>query len=456
MSLSGLTFDIYEASEAEAPDRIDFLTSTQGREVEPGDVDLFTYTWVVAGDVVDAEFVYRGERKVHQYTLTYTSPTEGTFEYQEIKRGRLEERKTGIFKSSEVTEVLSAFARGTYDGVLEDDDSPDDEDDFDGRASLKVSKSGAFSASIETDDHQRVRARGRFDGRGEYDGSLRLRDGTEIELELELEAIPTGHKVVGTVRVDGEPVALEGDQRVYHPRRNPAPQAGRYTMVVTDSLGDIAAPSMGDGWAVISVGPNGRARIAGVLGDLSRWSTSTSLRQDGDLTLMVDLYRKTGSIRGRLEFKEIPDVSDLNGLLHWTRPAGVGFPRRNPNFQDGFDVDREAVGSAYSRPAKGEAAITVTDVEANMNIELSGGPFITPLTFDATLTDRNRLEIDPSENTRLKMNSRTGNFGGLFFDNSGEKRVKRRISGVFLQKQNNAAGVVSGDPDTGRIFVLPN
>jgi hypothetical protein len=54
------------------------------------------------------------------------------------------------------------------------------------------------------------------------------------------------------------------------------------------------------------------------------------------------------------------------------------------------------------------------------------------------------------------MNSRTGNFGGLFFDNSGEKRVKRRISGVFLQKQNNAAGVVSGDPDTGRIFVLPN
>lgn len=340
---------------------------------------------------------------------------------------------------------------GRYSGTLTDT-SAEESDDFDGLAAFRVNSRMRFSGTMTTLSN-RLRARGSFDEDGNYTKDFTLRDDTAVSYNFSLVATDTGQKIVGTVNVGETEYQLDTEQSIFN-RANPAEAAGGYTLVITGD--DKSEIDMGDGWATIRVNKNGGVRLSGQLGDLSKFAAKTSLQQDGDIVIVRPLYRKTGSIGGRLQFQDVTDVSDLNGVLNWTRPAEFAFPRRSPNYQEGFDIERLAVGSSYTRPSRGETALDVADVEegeTNLSIELSDSSGVDPITVNGVLNTRNRIVIDKELGTRAKLNARSGRINGLYKDSSGETTVRKRFSGVILQKQNNGSGLVTGETVTGNLFI---
>ncbi|MCB1234701.1 MAG: hypothetical protein KDM91_06490 [Verrucomicrobiae bacterium] len=450
-SLNGVTIETFEAVEIETPERLDFLTGTRGREVEPGDVDPFVYTYQVTGaDTASAVLTFKTNIKWDEYDFTFLTDTSGTYVQRRFDKRVLKDTKTGTFTVAENTDILDPIASGIYDGVLEIEDmSGMDDDDFNGRLRVKLRKNGAFSASFNLDGRE-IKIRGAFDDQGKYVNQLTLRDGTVIDIDFTLEALETGFKVTGTVTTGGQVFTVDGDQRTFHPKRNPAPNAGRYTLILTGDGSPAQTLGIGDGYAVISVRSNGLALIRGKLADGSGWSANVMARQNTDLTLLSNLYRGQGSIGGRLVFQDDPGVSNLSGILHWTRPPGIVSPLRNPLYEGGFDVDRTAVGSEYNRPGKGQTILNVPVGADNLQIDFADGDLAAPLTIFGTLTNGNRVQMDRSIG-RLRFNTSNGNFSGDFFDNSGAAPVKHRFHGAVLQIQNNGSGFFVGDGVTGTV-----
>ncbi len=448
--LVGVTIELVEAAEVEESERLDFLTGDRGREVEPGDVDPFAYTWQVTGaSTADAVLTFKLNRKWDEYTFTFTSDTGGTFTVDRFDKGRFKDTKTGTFTLAENAEILDPLASGFYDGVLDLSDLGGGDDDFEGRFRIRVNRRGNFSGRFKLDDDN-FPLRGQFDDSGHHQTQLSLRDGTSLDILLEMEAIETGFKITGSIDDDsGQSFVLDSDQRVFHPTRNPAPQAGSYTLVITGDGSPAQTLEVGDGAAIIRVNRRGIARILGRTGDSTPWGAAVALRQNGDFTFLSDLYRRGGSIGGRMQFQDVAGVSDLDGVLHWVRPADFGANSRNPLYQAGFDVERTAVGSSYAPSSRGDLIIAIGDGPDNLGVDFTEGGLTAPKSFVATLNTRNRVEIDRAEGLRMRLQNRTGFFNGRFVDDSGVTPQVRGFFGVVLQKQSNGSGFFVGDGVTG-------
>lgn len=110
-----------EAVELE-DERFEFLTDTEGREFEPGDVDPFTYVYTPV-DATTATIV--ATFKVDRWddlTLTFESDTTGTYVLDRNDDGVLKDQKRGSFRLD--------LNRQTIDVSIGDDSGPLKGDDF--------------------------------------------------------------------------------------------------------------------------------------------------------------------------------------------------------------------------------------------------------------------------------------------------------------------------------------
>ncbi|MCB1087162.1 MAG: hypothetical protein KDM63_08965, partial [Verrucomicrobiae bacterium] len=379
--------------------------------------------------------------------------TSGTFTVRRFDKGVPKDTKTGTFTVADNSDILDPIASGFYDGVLDLSDLSGADDKYEGRFRIGMSRRGGFSGSFKLDDDV-FKLRGGFDDSGHHQTQITLRDGTVLTINLELEAIESGFKITGEIADDsGHHFVVDSDQRTFDRKKNPAPQAGRYTMVITGDGSPAQTLDVGDGAVVLSVGGGGLARILGRLGDGSKWSAAIRLRQNGDMTLLSDLYRRTGSISGRLVFRDVPGVSHLDGILHWVRPAGFGAASRNPLYQGGFDVERTAVGSSYVAPNRGVRLIDLADADANLKVSFSDGGLPAGEEHLGTLTTRNRVVFPAGEGVGLRFYSKSGFFTGQFLDESGASPKVRGFAGVVLQIQTNGAGYFVGDGVTGLVEI---
>ena len=106
----------------EQNERFEFLTETEGREFEPGDVDPFTYVY----DAVDATTAtivatYKPGRR-DELTLTFVSETTGTYLLDRHDDNLLKDQKSGDFRLDLNQQVI--------DVVIGDDNGPLVGDDF--------------------------------------------------------------------------------------------------------------------------------------------------------------------------------------------------------------------------------------------------------------------------------------------------------------------------------------
>lgn len=290
-----------------------------------------------------------------------------------------------------------------------------------------------------------------------------------LTLALNLDVADGTNKLSGELTEGDIPFAvIDADRSLYTAARNPKPPytatpldlVGRYTVVLPiDSSGHgVASVPQGDGIGVVTVRPNGTARFVGSLSDGSAVAYVNSLSRSNTWPFHILLDRGRGSISGSVAFRDVPEVSDLSGSMHWFKPSLPGSNFYPEGWIDGLDVN--VIGGKFTVPPQSAHASVFPDLgpvnnSGNAQLDLSGGDlaekqFSQALNIDPT----NRVSfVGPVVNAlRLKIRT-SGYVSGKFTHPVSGTRTS--FAGVILQKQRLASGYFLDSHTTGSVGLAP-
>jgi hypothetical protein len=196
----------------------------------------------------------------------------------------------------------------------------------------------------------------------------------------------------------------------------PAPQAGRYTVIIPPdpSQTDTTTAPQGYGVGTLVVTKAGAITFAGTLADGTKFSQGTSLTRNGVWYLFVPLYgtgAQGGMIEGTIQFESTPGVSDLDGAITWERPnlSAPGIPL----YPLGFDLATHIYGATYSKPA----GLVVAGGMGNSFMAESGTSseetFVEPISAKFAAST---INITGSNGLSLNVTDSTGRVAGSFVD----------------------------------------
>jgi len=349
------------------------------------------------------------------------------------------------------TSVLGDEFRGTYVGLVNEVSTNADL----GEIAVKIGKSGSFSGRIIV-NRISYKLRGSFDENGVYAVELNSRYAIE-PLNLALQLATTdgsgGLKINGTIDgASGLAGIIDSHRASFHKKLNPAPWAGRYTMLLPkteDSPG-------GDGYALVSVATSGRVTAKFRLGDMAGASDSTYISIDGEWPLsLIYNRRKLGRVAGMLTFRDIPE-SDFDGVLSWSKRAHT----RERFFPKGIAVTLPAVGSAFERVTEGRLISSIVGGWQNTAITFLGDFNSNPGTIYTNWGTDNRFTSYLRDGQRLKIsaNRKTGYIAGSYDDKSVSPTLNFRFYGVAFQKQSVISGVSNRyrTTEVGSLTIDPN
>jgi hypothetical protein len=253
-------------------------------------------------------------------------------------------------------------------------------------------------------------------------------------VHLELSKMDDGVSVItGTVDSGGGPLALTGYHAESFSLKTPAPQAGRYTVMLPPAP---VSGVNGFGYGTAKVSKFGGTRVAGVLGDGTPFSAAANLSEGGFVLISTSLYAKGGYVDGWVHFRDIPDQSDFDGSLGWSRPAKLGAAQ----FSTGFTFEIPIFGARYVPPVAGTSIFRYGSGE----ITFAGGDLNSPLVTPVTLGARNLVTataVDDSSRLRLTLETTTGAFSGSFRNPFAAPDAKGyHFRGVIFPKSGIAAG----------------
>src|SRR5258706_49587 len=185
--------------------------------------------------------------------------------------------------------------KGTYTGLFYD------------TANLTHQSSGFFSATIGKDRRASVhlQAGGKaysfsttFNESGAATYTLSHGGTTVLKTDLQIGALGSD-LLEGTVSGGTWTAALVANRSVFS-AAHPCPYAGKYTFIIPgDTTG---SPSVGDGYATVTVNSRGSVSVAGSLADGTRFTQSATVSGNGQWPLYVALYSRGSSILGWLTF----------------------------------------------------------------------------------------------------------------------------------------------------------
>jgi hypothetical protein len=240
-------------------------------------------------------------------------------------------------------------------------------------------------------------------------------------------------------------------QSTFNAKTNAAPQAGRYTLVLSPdpSVTGTSVPQ-GNGYAAIVIAPGGSAVVAGRLADGTPFSATAQVANDGTLAVYtVPSGAPAGSsLEGVLTF-EATSASDLDGTLTWIK----GPKSADPFYPAGFTTTLPVVGSLYVRPAAGLQAMDVAPGAATAG--LGDGNLPQPINVPVTVSRTGRVAMTTPglPDVALVINSVSGAVTGTFvLPGSGV----RAIRGIVFQKQNSAFGYFRGLNQSGYFSLSQN
>ncbi len=355
-------------------------------------------------------------------------------------------------------------AAGIYDGLLRD--SADGRTLLGAIEKLTVSrpKAGADSGGAATGklrlNGRTVTLRGTFDTRGLLTLSLPQKSGGSVEAELRLQKTEAGHEIItGTVTWDGVTALARLPRAPFHALNNPAPAAwsGRFTLLLPSRMEwDAGAPS-GDGWAALTVSPAGLVKVTGRLGDGTALTETAYLSAAGEFALFTELYRSVpvkGRVGGSLVFRDIPDVSDCDGIVQWVKLPDT----REKTHAAGFAVETWALGSRHITPAAGQRLLAeLADAEPNASLSLFGPglPADSGHEIERVISwlGNNTLRHYGPEKLSGKAARGTGLVSGSYRDPA--TKLSFAFQGITFQKQGLAAGQFVAGGATGALRILP-
>jgi hypothetical protein len=181
------------------------------------------------------------------------------------------------------------------------------------------------------------------------------------------------------------------------------------------------------------------------------------LSRNGEWSLHRNLYGSTGGyLAGKLTFRDVPGISDVDGRWRWVKPNAVP---RTPTYSTGFKVTREVVGSRYTPPLADQCAwASLADSGYNAWMRLYGPdlavlPLLTVTAVDRAVTwsTANRIIYYGPDKAVVSFSATTGIATGSYTDTA--RRVSVKFGGALLQKQGLLTGRYGAGNVSGRFWM---
>jgi uncharacterized repeat protein (TIGR02543 family) len=326
-------------------------------------------------------------------------------------------------------------AAGTYQGLFYDTNGM--EQLSSGYFSGTVNSNGIFTAKLQQGLNSYPLS-GQFSLTGAwFTNSIKGASNVSAWLQLDL----SGEDVLTGVLSNASWTAeLTADRAVYS-KANPAPQVGKYTLVMPGNT-DAAEEPGGNGFGSVNVDMSGNVTFLGMLGDGTKVTQTTIVSKQGQWPLYLVLYSGKGSMLGWLDCTNEAD-RDIDGLLSWTKPAGT----TTSLYPAGFTNEVEAMGSVYVFTN----GLRVLDITNGLLI-LDNGNLSQALTNGFVLGTNNALS--GTNLSHLTITNTTGLFGGTLTNPTTHKAIS--IGGAVLQKVNAGYGNFLGTNQSGSVKLQKN
>jgi hypothetical protein len=336
---------------------------------------------------------------------------------------------------------FNAAGAGTYDGTVSDGSSA-----VGALQNVVLSSRGAVSGTVWIDG-----AKQSF--QGTLGIPMKASGGATIFLRLTQITGDGGYGLGGNVYPPGKAYDVTARLRPVFASGSSSPQAGSYTVLVRapENLDTSVHPG-GDGYGVLTVSAKGACTGSVTLPDGTKATMSGFVARPylaGDTSVTewqfhTGLYGATprGFLAGRVTFRSVAGVSDLDGDWRWVKKSGAA---PASVYGTGFDENRSVIGAKYV-PVAGVQAIDGTEGK-DFNVwlrwlgpDLSALPAkeLTNLDRVATWTTGNAFVYYGPEKVSLSFNARTGILTGSYLDDINKVNVT--FGGALLQTQKIFSG----------------
>jgi hypothetical protein len=312
-----------------------------------------------------------------------------------------------------------------------------------GFVSVKVTSGGKFTAKLQQGANS-YSLSGQFSASGSW-GTDSIQNALEWGISLQLD-LSGGDEIFGVVSNSAWTADLIA-KRAGYSTDNPAPQAGKYTLIIPGS-DDAATRPGGCGFGAVSVSPVGAVTLKGTLGDGTPVTSKTFLSKEGQWPLYAALYGKKGLFIGWLTFtNDLATKSDLEGIANWIKPSQTGTTLYPGGFESGVTRGLEVTGSLWNSGVPplnwSRGSIVLENGNATLN-----------LTNQITLSADGKATDDAITNKlKLTITMSSGVFKGSLLDPLTQQ--KTAFNGALLQKQNAGYGFFPHGDKSGPVRLLP-
>lgn len=353
--------------------------------------------------------------------------------------------------------LFSSGVAGSFGGILENGPAISG-----GLESVILSRTGVLSGLVVIEG-KRYRFAGRIGGAGSARVEIARKGLPTIVGDLQLalaNGTVDGFQLTGTFAADGINHAIDAQRFPVYTRSAPAPQMGKYTVAMGAPEGiDAMLEPGGDGYASLTVANTGAATGTLILADGTATTFAGRISRKGEWSLHRNLYGSSGGyLAGKLTFRDVPGISDVDGRWRWVKPNAVP---RTLTYPAGFSVTRGVVGSVYTRPAAVQRAWgSLADRNHNAWLRFSGPdlselPMLTLTSVDLAVTwsTANRIAYYGPDKATVTFSATSGLAVGHYFD--AGRQVNVRFGGVLLQKQGLVTGRFNSPRASGRFWMQP-
>ncbi len=258
---------------------------------------------------------------------------------------------------------------------------------------------------------------------------------TPITLQLQL-GVTNGDLIIGTVSDGAWTANLAAAPEVYS-KANPAPQAGKYTLLIPGSENASAQPG-GNGFGSVTVGRLGGVSFNGFLGDGTPVTAATTVCSQGLWPFYASLYGGRGAILGWLSFTN----DGISGGVNWFK-----LPQATAKlYPGGFTNGTEVVGSIYQH-TNGLPLLGFTNGMFSFNAGNLAQGVTNQVSFGAAIQ-----AASPSTN-QLTFENSSGLFNASVINPQTGKLIS--VKGIVLQNQNLGAGFFLGTNESGSVLLTP-
>lgn len=353
------------------------------------------------------------------------------------------------------TVAFTALAAGSYGGLLTLGG-----DITGGLDSVVISRTGALSGTVLISG-KRYSFKGTLGVDGAATVVIARKDLPNIVGTIQLalaDGSTDGYQLTGKFFADGTDHRVDAAFYPTYPKTSPAPQAGLYTLAMRAPDGnDTAKQPGGDGYASLKVSPTGDCTGMLTLADGTTTTFGGRVSRKAEWALHRNLYGAAGGfVAGKLTFRDVPGISDLDGTLRWLKPDAVPATKI---YTTGFDTHRSVVGSRYTPPPSGQRAFPgLQNSFHNTWLRLAGPdvsilPSLTLTSIDRamTWTSANTILYFGPDKITLTFTATTGLITGTCVD--ATRGVNFTFGGALLQKQALVSGHFAAGARTGEMLM---